>query len=148
VIDTGVIAGGILRRRRTAALEVMEMALERSRLVGVISPALLEELFRLFSFPVVRRLARPPIDDELVDRLIRQVGERFDLTPGVLQIGDTLEGAVDSPPVLAALEAGVDLIISDDEALATSVVTGGRGIRVCGPSAFLRYGFGPPLAPT
>jgi hypothetical protein len=147
VIDSSVIVGGLLRRRRTAALEVVEMALQRSRLVGVTSPALLEEVFRLLSFPWVRRLAKPPLDDDLIDRVVGQIGERFDLTPGLLEVGDTLEGAVQSPPLLAALEAGVDLIISDDEELATATVTGRRAVRVCAPSAFLRYGFGPPLGP-
>jgi hypothetical protein len=147
VIDSGVIVAGVLRRRRSAALEVVEMALARSRLVGVTTPVLLDEVFKLLSFPSVRRMAKPPLDDDLIDRVLSQIEQRFDMTPGILEIGDTSEGAIDSPPVLAALEAGVDLIISDDEGLAAVSVVGFQAVRVCAPGAFLRSGFWPPLAP-
>jgi hypothetical protein len=146
VIDPAVIVGGLLRRRRSAALEVVELAITRTRVVGVISPPLLEQIFRLLSLPVIRRLAQPPMDDDLIDRIVSHLARRFEITPGVLEI-EFPEGGPETPLVVAALEAGVDAIVSDDEGLATITVAGFRPLRVWGPGAFLRHGLGSPPLP-
>src|SRR4051794_29003030 len=61
VIDPDVLVRGLLRPRPSAALTVVELALEGVRLTGIVSPVLLEEVLALLSRPEMRRLTRPPL---------------------------------------------------------------------------------------
>jgi hypothetical protein len=144
VIDPGVLVRGLLRPRPSAALTVVELALEGVRLTGIVSPVLLEEVLALLSRPEMRRLTRPPLEDALIDRFVRHIASRFELTPGALRGVEGLPPAgVDNPAVAAALEGRADAIISDDPALedlASIEVPGFQRVDVCEPGAFLRRG--------
>ena len=90
VLDTQIIVRGLVRRRTSAAVELFDLALEHRRIIGVISPMLLDECARVLKMSEIRTMASPPLDDDLIERAVRYIGERFTVVPGDFQDVDSL----------------------------------------------------------
>ncbi len=115
VLDTQILVRGLIRRRTSAAVELFDLALESRRIVGVTSPMLLDECARVLKMPEIRTMASPPLDDDLIERAVRYIGERFTVVAGAFQDVDRVpKDAKDNPLVEAALEGSAQAIVSDD----------------------------------
>ena len=143
VIDTQLIVRGLVRRHKSAAVELLDLALDGARLLAVTSPMLLEECERVLRLPHIRALASPPLDDDLIKRALRYIGERFTVVPGVFKDVDKVPDDVkDNPLIEAALEGSAEVIVSDDVDLLSLKVVHVRGFRpvqIQAPSPFLKY---------
>ena len=139
VLDTQIIVRGLVRRRTSAAVELFDLALESRRIVGVISPMLLDDCARVLKMSEIRTMANPPLDDDLI-------GERFTVVPGDFQDVDRVpKDAKDNPLVEAALEGSAQAIVSDDDhllSLKVVKVDGFRPVQVYAPGPFLKYVLG------
>ena len=82
VLDTQLVVRGLVRRRKSAAVELFDLALEGVRMLAVTSPVLLEEYESVLRLPHVRRFTNPPLDDDLIQRAIQYIGERFIVVAG------------------------------------------------------------------
>lgn len=146
VLDTQLVVRGLVRRRRSAAVELFELALAGARVTAVTSPLLLSEVERVLKQPAIRGLARPPLDDDLIERAMRFIGERFTVVPGTFQdVHKVPEDAKDNPLVEAALEGDAEAIVSDDEdllSLKVVKVSGFRPVQVYAPGPFLKHVLG------
>jgi putative PIN family toxin of toxin-antitoxin system len=146
VLDTQIVIRGLVRRRKSAAVELFDLALERLRVIGVTSPLLLEESERVLKLPHIRTMASPPLDDDLIERAVRYIGERFDLVPGAFNDVDKVpDDAKDNPLIEAALEGEAEAIVSDDDDLLSLKVVKVRGFRpvqIYAPGPFLKYALG------
>ena len=147
VLDTQIIVRGLVRRRTSAAVELFDLALESRRIVGVISPMLLDECARVLKMSEIRTMAtNPPLDDDLIERAVRYIGERFTVVPGDFQDVDRVPtDAKDNPLVEAALEGSAQAIVSDDDhllSLKVVKVDGFRPVQVYAPGPFLKYVLG------
>lgn len=113
VLDTQLVIRGLIRRRRSAAVELFDLALEGIRVVGVTSPLLLDEAVRVMKLPNIRSLASPALDDDLIERTVRYIGERFTVVQRTFQGVDKVpDDAEDNPLIEAALEGGAAAIVS------------------------------------
>ncbi|MEP6655473.1 MAG: PIN domain-containing protein, partial [Myxococcales bacterium] len=98
VLDTQIIVRGLVRRRMSAAVELFDLALEHRRILGVTSPILLDECARVLKTAEIRALASPPLDDDLIERAVRYIRERFTAVPGAFQDVDRVpKDAKDNP---------------------------------------------------
>jgi predicted nucleic acid-binding protein len=105
VLDTQLVVRGLVRRRKSAAVELFDLALEGVRMLAVTSPVLLEEYESVLRLPHVRGLTNPPLDDDLIQRAILYIGERFIVVAGAFKDVDKVpDDAKDNPLVEAALE--------------------------------------------
>ena len=91
VLDTQVIVRGLVRRRTSAATELFDLALKGVRITAVTSPILIDEIERVLKLPQIRSLASPPLEDDLIERVMRFIGERFVVVPGAFR--DVDQGA-------------------------------------------------------
>jgi len=143
VLDTQLIVRGLVRRRRSAAVELFDLGLEGVRLVAVTSPVLLEEVERVLKQPNIRAIATPPLDDDLIERAVRYIGERFLVVAGSFRDVDKVpKDSKDNPLIEAALEGDVEAIVSDDDDLLSAKVVRVRGYRpvqIYAPGPFLKY---------
>lgn len=68
-------------------------------MLAVTSPVLLEEYESVLRLPHVRGLTNPPLDDDLIQRAIQYVGERFIVVAGAFKDVDKVpDDAKDNPP--------------------------------------------------
>ncbi|HZL19612.1 MAG TPA: putative toxin-antitoxin system toxin component, PIN family [Polyangia bacterium] len=143
VLDTQLVVRGLVRRRKSAAVELFDLALEGVRMLAVTSPVLLEEYESVLRLPHVRGLTNPPLDDDLIQRAIQYIGERFIVVAGAFKDVDKVpDDAKDNPLVEAALEGAAEAIISDDVDLLSLKVVKVRGFRpvqIYAPGPFLKY---------
>lgn len=118
------------------------MALSGDHLRGVTSLLLLDELSRVLRRKEIRKLTRPPLDDLLIARTVKQIANRFEVSPGTFRDLDRVPSdAQDNPLVEAALEAEADAIVSDDRdllSLKVVMVAGFRPVQVYAPNTFLK----------
>jgi len=143
VLDTQLVIRGLVRRRKSAAVELFDLALEGVRLLAVTSPFLLEESERVLRLPHIRTLANPPLDDDLIARAVRYIGERCIVVPGAFKdVEKVPDDAKDNPLIEAALEGAAEAIVSDDVDLLSLKVVKVRGFRpvqIYAPGPFLKY---------
>lgn len=143
VLDTQLVIRGMVRRRKSAAVELFDLALEGVRMLAVTSPLLLEECESVLSLPYVRALTKPPLDDDLIRRAIGHIGERFTVVAGAFKDVDKVpHDAKDNPLIEAALEGAAEAIVSDDVDLLSLKVVKVRGFRpvqIFAPGPFLKY---------
>ena len=115
-------------------------------MVAVTSPLLLEECESVLSLSHVRALTNPPLDDDLIQRAIGYVGERFTVVAGAFKDVDKVpDDAGDNPLIEAALEGATEAIVSDDVDLLSLKVVKVRGFRpvqIYAPGPFLKYVLG------
>jgi predicted nucleic acid-binding protein len=127
-------------------VELFTLALEHRRIVGVTSPILLDECARVLKMPEIRAMASPLLDDDLIDRAVRYIGERFIVVPGAFQDVDRVpRDSNDNPLVEAALEGSAQAIVSDDDhmlSLKVVKVDGFKPVQVYAPGPFLKYVLG------
>jgi putative PIN family toxin of toxin-antitoxin system len=146
VLDTQLVVRGMVRRRKSAAVELFDLALEGVRMQAVTSPLLLEEYENVLKLPHVRTLTNPPLDDDLIHRAISYIGERFDVVAGAFKDVDKVpDDAKDNPLIEAALEGAAEAIVSDDvDLLSLKVVKvrGFRSVQIYAPGPFLKYVLG------
>jgi predicted nucleic acid-binding protein len=143
VIDSGLLVRALLRPTPSAALTVVQLALEGTRVIGMISPALLQEVFTLLCRTDLRRLTHPPLDDDLIDRFVRYVAQRFHLVPGVLGHVSGVPGlAAENPAVVGAVEGRAEAIITDDPSLLRlgSITVSDARVQIWEAGAFVRRG--------
>lgn len=142
VLDTQIVVRGILRLRPSAAVAVFDEALAGERLVGVTSSLLLDEVARVLRRGEIRKLARPPLDNALVDRVVSYLARRFEVAPGAFRALDKVpDDAKDHPLVEAALEVEAEAIVSEDQdllSLKVVIVAGFRPVQVYAPSMYLK----------
>ncbi len=142
VLDTQILVRGILRRRTSSAVAVFDLGCERSGLVVVTSPTLLRELERILKLDEIRRLANPPLDDDVIRRAVTYLAERFDVVSGTFRDVDRVPADVrDNPLVEAALEGEADAIVSDDDdllSLKVVKVSGFRPVQILAPGPYLK----------
>ncbi len=123
-------------------MRLLDLALSGERLVGVTSPLLLDEVSRVLKRDDIRTLARPPLDDDLIDRTVGYIGSTFEVAPGTFTDVDRVPNdAGDNPLVEAALEVEAEAIVSDDRellALKVIIVPAFRPVQVYPPNLFLR----------
>ena len=104
VLDTQLVIRGLVRRRKSAAVELFDLALEGVRIPAVTSPLLLEEYESVLRLPQVRGLTNPPLDDDLIQRAMQYIGERFIVVAGEFKDVDKVpDDAKDNPLIEAAL---------------------------------------------
>lgn len=143
VLDTQLVVRGIIGRRKSAAVALFDFALERVRMVAVASPLLLEEYDSVLRLPEVRRLTDPPLDDDLIQRAIRYIVQRFTVVTGSFKDMDKVPDDVrDNPLVEAALEGAAEVIVSDDiDLLSLKVVkvSGFHPVQIYAPGPFLKF---------
>ncbi len=143
VLDTQLVIRGLVRRRKSAAVELFDLALEGVRMLAVTSPLLLEEYESVLRLPHVRGLTNPPLDDDLIQRAMRYIGERFIVVAGAFTDVDKVpDDAKDNPLIEAALEGAAEAIVSDDVDLLSLKVVKVRGFRpvqIYAPGRFLKY---------
>jgi putative PIN family toxin of toxin-antitoxin system len=143
ILDTQLVIRGIVGRRRSAAVELFDLALEGVRLLAVTSPTLLEECDSVLKLPEVRGLTVPPLDDDLIQRAMRYIIERFVVVTGSFKDVDKVPDDVrDNPLIEAALEGAVEAIVSDDADLLSLKVVKVRGFRpvqIYAPGPFLKF---------
>ena len=143
VLDTQIIVRGLIRRRSSAAVELFDLALETRRMVGVTSPVLLEECTQVLKMPEIRAMLSPPLDDDLIERAVRYIGEQFTVVPGDFQDVDRVpKDAKDNPLVEAALEGSAQAIVSDDVhllSLKVVKVDGFEPVQIYAPGPFLKH---------
>jgi putative PIN family toxin of toxin-antitoxin system len=146
VLDTQLVIRGLVRRQRSAAVELFDLALEGVRMLAVTSPLLLEEYESVLRLPHIRTLTTPPLDDDLIQRAIGYIGERFTVVGGVFKDVDKVpDDAKDNPLIEAALEGAAEAIVSDDVDLLSLKVVKVRGFRpvqIYAPGPFLKYVLG------
>ena len=143
VLDTQVIVRGLVRRRTSAATELFDLALKGVRFTAVTSPLLIDEIERVLKLPQIRSLASPRFEDDLIERVVRFIGERFLVVPGAFRDVDQVPtDAKDNPLIEAALEGEAEAIISDDVDLLSLKlvrVPGFRPVQIYAPGPFLKY---------
>ena len=143
VLDTQLVIRGLVRRRRSAAVELFDLALEGVRVRAVTSPLLLAECESVLRLPDVRALTNPPLDDDLIQRAVDYIGERFIVVAGAFKEVDRVpDDAKDNPLIEAALEGAAEAIVSDDVDLLSLKVVKVRGFRpvqIYAPGPFLKY---------
>jgi putative PIN family toxin of toxin-antitoxin system len=143
VLDTQLVIRGLVRRRKSAAVELFDLALEGVRIRAVTSPLLLEEYESVLRLPQIRGLTNPPLDDDLIQRAMQYIGERFIVVAGEFKDVDKVpDDAKDNPLVEAALEGAAEAIVSDDVDLLSLKVVKVRGFRpvqIYAPGPFLKY---------
>lgn len=143
VLDTQLVIRGIVGRRKSAAVELFDLALEGGRMVAVTSPFLLDECDSVLRLPEVRRLTHPPLDDDLIQRVMRYIVERFTIVTGSFKGLDRVPDDVrDNPLIEAALEGAAEAIVSDDVDLLSLKVVKVRGFRpvqIYAPGPFLKF---------
>jgi predicted nucleic acid-binding protein len=93
--------------------------------------------------PQIRTLAVPSLDDELIERVVRYLGERFFVVPGAFKDVEKVPAdAKDNPLIEAALEAAAEAVVSDDIDLVSLKVVKVRGflpLQIYAPGPFLKY---------
>ena len=143
VLDTQLVIRGLVRRRRSAAVELFDLALEGVRVRAVTSPLLLAECESVLRLPHVRALTNPPLDDDLIQRAVDYIGERFIVVAGAFKEVDRVpDDAKDNPLIEAALEGAAEAIVSDDVdllSLKMVKVRGFRPVQIYAPGPFLKY---------
>jgi putative PIN family toxin of toxin-antitoxin system len=140
VLDTQLVIRGLVRRRKSAAVELFDMALEGARMLAVTSPVLLEEYESVLRLPQVRGLTNPPLDDDLIQRAMQYIGERFIVVAGSFTDVDKVpDDAKDNPLIEAALEGAAEAIVSDDVDLLSLKVRGFRPVQIYAPGPFLKH---------
>jgi len=146
VLDTQIVIRGLIRRRESAAVDLFDLALEGLRVVGVTSPLLLQESERVLKLPDIRTMASPRLDDDLIERAVRYIRERFSVVPGAFSEVDKVpDDAKDNPVIEAALEGEAEAVVSDDEdllSLKVVKVLGFRPVQIYAPGPFLKYVLG------
>jgi putative PIN family toxin of toxin-antitoxin system len=143
VLDTQLVIRGLVRRRKSAAVDLFDLALEGVRMLAVTSPLLLEEYESVLRLPNVRALTSPPLDDDLIQRAVDYIGERFIVVAGAFKDVDKVpDDAKDNPLIEAALEGAAEAVVSDDVDLLSLKVVKVRGFRpvqIYAPRPFLKY---------
>lgn len=142
VLDTQLVIRGVVGRRKSAAVALFDLALERVRIVAVASPLLLEEYDSVLRLPEVRGLTDPPLDDDLIQRAMRYIVQRFTYVTGSFKdVEKVPDDARDNPLVEAALEGAAEAIVSDDTdllSLKVVKVSGFRPVQIYAPGPFLK----------
>jgi len=110
---------------------------------AVTSPVLLEECQNVLRMPQVRGLTDPPLDDDLIQRALGYIVERFVVVTGSFKHVDKVPDDVrDNPLIEAALEGAVEAIVSDDaDLLSLKVVKvhGFRPVHIYAPGPFRKF---------
>jgi predicted nucleic acid-binding protein len=112
------------------------------RMLAVTSPLLLEVYETVLRLPQVRGLTNPPLDDDLIQRAVSYIGERFIVVTGAFKDVDKVPDDAKDNPLVEALEGAAEAIVSDDVDLLSSKVVKVRGFRpvqIYAPGPFLKY---------
>jgi len=100
----------------------------------LLSPAILDELQRVLSYPRIKKLHhRTP---EEIERFLRTLEKIAVMVPGILSVSAIIDDPSDDIYLAYAVEGSADFIISGDHHL-TDLKTF-RGIPIVNPATFLR----------
>lgn len=135
VLDTNVLVSAVLNPRGKPAL-LLKLVL--GGVVDlVISPAMIEEIERVFQYPKLLKLLRKNgVTPEEVGSLINQLSTTAVITEGKLLLDVIKDDPSDNLVLACAVEGKADFIVSGDDHLKDLKTF--EGIEILAPATFLK----------
>ncbi len=135
VIDTNILVSAILTPKGNPA-EILKLVLE-GKLNLIISPAILEEIQLVLSYPrLVRLIKKNKITMKEVYSFLEKMSKVAVITPGKLDIKAIPDDPTDNKILACGLEGEADFIISGDHHLTDLKIF--QGIKIMNPATFLK----------
>ena len=135
VIDTNILVSAILTPKGNPA-KILKLVLDR-KLNLIISPAILEEIQLVLSYPrLVRLIKKNKITMKEVYSFLEKMSKVAVITPGKLVIDAIPDDPADNKILACGLEGEADYIISGDHHLTDLKIF--QGIKIINPSTFLK----------
>ena len=135
VIDTNILVSAILTPKGNPA-KILKLVLEE-KLNLIISPAILEEIQLVLSYPrLVRLIKKNKITMKEVYSFLEKMSKVAVITPGKLVIDAIPDDPADNKILACGLEGEADYIISGDHHLTDLKIF--QGIKIINPSTFLK----------
>src|SRR5208283_110889 len=132
VLDANQFVSALLKPHSNPA-KIVRLVYEGD-LTLLLSPAILDELQRVLSYPKIKKLHRRTPEE--IERFFQKLGKIAVITLGILTVSAIVDAPSDNIYLACAVEGSAAFIISGDHHL-TNLKTF-RGIPIVNPATFLK----------
>jgi putative PIN family toxin of toxin-antitoxin system len=131
VLDANVYVSAVIQPDGTPG-RLVERFVRDDAFEVVVSPAIVDEVLRVLTYPKVRKLIRGEAEPEL---WLEDLVVLADMVPAEVQLSGVCEDPDDDKYVAAALEGRADHVVTGDQGFLE--LREYQGVRIVNPRAFL-----------